>query len=113
MKSFALLSLTLSGCAKVEIENQEWCADLGVFGADCFHTLSNDHRVLDQDDWRVERYKMVCTKLENYAHIKEVILKLCRANKSQCSYEKVQHLDRIQEIVDEIYVVEGGDKWDQ
>jgi len=108
-----VLCLILSGCAKVEIENQEWCADLGVFGADCFHTLSDEERTLDREDWRVERYKMLCTRAENYAHIKEVILKLCRANKSQCSYEKVQHLERIEDIVSEIQVSEGGDQWDQ
>jgi len=41
----------LSGCARVVVKNEIWCADAGTGGAECFYTLSDKEFSLDKYEW--------------------------------------------------------------
>lgn len=90
-------------CGHIPIKNQEWCGDLGQFGADCFNTLNENHRQIFKEDWDKERFGMLCTKASNFADVKETILKLCRAYKN-CTYERTTSVIKFNDKVNE-YVI--------
>jgi hypothetical protein len=70
----------------VQISDSEWCGDAGSLGASCFHTLSDQERDIEKDQWDQERFGMVCTSAETLAEWKAAILKLCKDTK-RCDYE--------------------------
>jgi hypothetical protein len=81
-----LFALTVS-CVGVDIKDAEVCADAGSEGAMCFHTLSDEARDISKIQWDEERFGMICTKAENFAEWKALILKLCRDSKGKCNNE--------------------------
>lgn len=104
MKNLSILFLLIlvSSCGKnVKIDNNEWCGDLGEYGASCTKMLSEEQRELTKEEWDIERVGMLCGKAEAFANLKEVIQKLCVKNK-KCEYEKIQQATRfLQGIIDE------------
>lgn len=75
------------GC-QVTVKNMEYCGDMGDYGAYCFDTLQSNERQIDKEQWDVERFGQVCTKAENYAEMKKILLQLC--SQTNCKYEDVQ-----------------------
>jgi len=104
MKNLKILFLLIlvSSCGhKVEIKDNEWCGDLGEYGATCNRMLSDRQRELTKEEWDLERPGMICGKPEAFANLKEVIQKLCVKNK-KCEYEKIKQATRfLQELNDE------------
>lgn len=99
-KSSSVVSLILfvfalnAGCARVQIKNAEWCGDMGELGASCFHTLSDESRDLEKEEWDEERFGQVCTKPENFANWKAALLKLCRQTRL-CTYEERRMIETL------------------
>ncbi len=85
--SLVFVSLLLS--CTVPVKNNEFCADMGVDGAACFHTLSKDSRDLKKADWDKARFGMICESTDVFANIKDIIDTLCQ-NSGQCTYEQQQ-----------------------
>lgn len=104
MKNLSILFLLIlvSSCGhKVEIKDNEWCGDLGPYGATCTKMLSEEQRELTKEEWDTERFGMICGKAEAFANLKSVIQKLCVKNK-KCEYEKIEQATRfLQGITDE------------
>ncbi len=91
----ALLAYAISGCGSIKLNNAEFCGDMGVEGAACFHMLSSDTRNLTKEEWDAERFGQVCTDPQNYADLKAVLLKFCNSTK-KCTYEikkKIEEFD--------------------
>ncbi len=84
-----LFLLTLISCGTVEIKDNEWCGDIGEYGATCYTMLSNKKRELDKVSWDEERFGMICGKAEAFGNLKAAIEKLCKKNK-KCEYEKIE-----------------------
>lgn len=84
--------LTASSCATVLIKDQVWCADEGHLGADCYHTLTQEHLTLTKAQWDDARFGQVCTSANNFADIKGQLEKLCHESR-RCSYEQVKALE--------------------
>jgi hypothetical protein len=80
--------LLLTSCKSVTIPDEEWCADMGVLGATCFHTLSPASRDIAKPDWDVVREGMLCTVSDSFAANKDVIEKLCHET-NDCDYQSV------------------------
>lgn len=91
--SFLLLLVLTLSCAKVAVKNTEWCGDMGEFGAACFNTQNKDERSMNKAEWDTERFGMLCTTPESFAHWKAVILKLCDEEK-RCTYEEKKALNK-------------------
>lgn len=85
MQIFALSTALLftSGCNKVKFTDNEWCADEGRLGADCFFTLSDKSETLSKADWDNKRFGQLCTDIDSFTNWKKGIEKLC-ANNPDC-----------------------------
>lgn len=102
-----LLILVFSGCTQVQIQDHEWCGDLGPYGASCFHTLTQEKRKIDKETWDRERVGQVCGKGDAFAELKGAVLKLCRLSR-KCWYSSARvrveqfgaNLDDFQKEVD-------------
>ena len=93
---FPVLSiLTLSACAKVEINDHEWCTDMGSQGATCFHTMTTQTRDIPKSEWDDLRFGNTCTADPQsnpgatMADMKSVIERLCIISK-RCNYQTQQ-----------------------
>lgn len=94
--------MVISSCGKVTIQDNEWCGDIGNYGATCSTMLSNKVRELDKVSWDEERFGMICGKPEAFADLKQAIQKLCYKNK-KCQYEQLEKITRfIKEIENEV-----------
>lgn len=71
----------LNSCTNIKIKDDPWCADAGVFGAECFYTLSDKSFTLDQYHWNKLRVGQICSATENpgegFKNLKVAIEKLC------------------------------------
>lgn len=83
----------------MKISDSEWCGDKGALGASCFHTLSDEARDLDKDEWDELRFGQVCTPSATLAEWKAAILKLCKATRA-CSFQERRLLRRLGEKLD-------------
>lgn len=81
--AFALLS---AACAHVRVPDTEWCGDEGKLGASCFHTLSDDERIVSKEVWDKERTGQVCTTSKDFAAWKNALLKLCDSS-NRCDFD--------------------------
>ena len=91
--------LLLSGCAKVKIEDTEWCVDEGSLGADCFHTLLKTKRTLSKLQWDTERFGQVSTTLDGFTKIQSALEKLCSISSNKCSYQDQQNIQKMKEKI--------------
>lgn len=103
-----LLSLAVS-CARVPIKNAEVCGDLASEGAECVNTLNDDTRSLTKDEWDQERFGMVCTKADNFAHWMASIIKLCKAAGNRCTYDSkkkiVKFMGKINDHIERTHLI--------
>lgn len=67
---------------------------MGGLGASCFHTLTDETRDIEKQEWDNERFGMVCTNAENFADMKKAILKFCSKYKI-CSFEFKKKVNEI------------------
>lgn len=91
-----ILLFLVSSCGKVNIKDAEFCGNLGILGAECFHAFSEKHRSMNYSQWKEESFGMICTRSENFANWKAAIMALCK-NTGQCNKKvekKVKKLDR-------------------
>ncbi len=86
-----LCVLSLSSCARVQINDHEICGDKGKLGASCFNMLSDGSRKLSFDDWAIERFGQLCMQADAFANIKAALLKLCESSK-RCTWEEKQQI---------------------
>lgn len=98
--SAILLACILSACGTIQIQDSEWCADLGDLGASCKTTLSGQLRRIEKADWDKERFGQVCTTSDTVANLKAAVLKLCNQTK-RCTYEKRQMIETAFKHVEE------------
>jgi hypothetical protein len=95
--SFILTALLPLSCARVQIVDHEFCADMGTLGAGCFHTMTDDTRDIPKAEWDDMRFGQICTndppgrKGETFADWKVVIEKLCSIVR-RCDYETKKQL---------------------
>lgn len=68
------------------VPDQEWCGDMGPQGASCFHTLTNESRMLNKVEWDDLRFGNLCTRPETFAELKAVVEKLCHKT-GNCIYQ--------------------------
>lgn len=104
-KNYAILfvwMLILTSCAKVEVKDSEFCGDMGVEGATCFHLLSENSRELTKPEWDQERFGMICGKAEAFSNLKTVALKLCAITR-RCTFDEINGLIK---LGDKIYELE-------
>lgn len=69
---------------------------MGVLGAQCFHTLSDDERFVQYDQWNDERFGMICGKADAFADMKSAILRLCKMS-GRCTYEDTLALEKFEQ----------------
>lgn len=96
-------SVLLLSCTDVHIQDHEWCGDMGVLGASCFHTLSEKTRDIDKDTWDVERLGKLCTAPESFANLKAAILKLCDETQ-RCTLEQIETLKTLSAKIERIEI---------
>lgn len=111
---FNLQSCGLLRIAKVQVNNQEWCADKGPLGATCVNTLHAGKRDIPKDVWdKIEigpdhRFGKLCTSGDTFADVKKIILKLCKVTR-RCTYNDklkvVSFVEKIEELQDEVVAV--------
>lgn len=89
------MALSSTGCQQVPLKDNEWCADEGRLGADCFHTISDSTRTLDKPTWDTQRFGWVCTDTESFTNWKEAIDKFCAQYQGECTEEMQQNKTRI------------------
>jgi len=87
-----LCALALSACASLDtpihVNDDEFCTDLGKYGAECRRTLSNRQRSLDKAAWDKERGGQLCTKSQTIEHLVSTVLKACTELK--CTYDEIE-----------------------
>jgi hypothetical protein len=93
--------MVLSGCGQVVIRDHELCGDEGSLGAECYHTLTPDHRVIHKSQWDDERFGMICTSADNVADDKAAIEKLCNETK-KCTTDQQVQLQRASKFLNRI-----------
>lgn len=82
----SLISILLVSCSSVKIKDHEFCGDAGPLGASCFHTLTDESRDIEKEQWDQERFGMICTNAASFADWKESLLKLCKLAGKRCRY---------------------------
>lgn len=90
MKRFVavlLISSVFPACARIKIQDAEWCGDIGPYGAECFHTTTDEHRSIPKEQWDAERFGQLCTTPESFANWKAALLKLCKKT-GMCTREE-------------------------
>lgn len=80
-----------NGCSHVQIDDHEFCGDLGPDGASCFHTLKDKSRDLNKPQWDQIRFGMLCTSAESFTNWKTAIEQLCNETK-KCTYSDKEAL---------------------
>lgn len=80
------LSLLISACAAVDVNDFEACADMGTAGATCAHFLTTETRDIEKSQWDDERFAQLCISGDAYADIKREIESLCSMTKG-CVYK--------------------------
>lgn len=98
-----LCLVLLSSCARVKINDGEFCGDMGREGATCFKTLSGETRDIPATDWDAERFGMICSKADTFANWKKAIMKLCRLTK-RCRYSVKKKIDKFGKNVESFQV---------
>lgn len=94
VKNYVILfALILSGCARVNLTDAEFCGDMGIEGAECFNLLSDQGRSLNKKEWDDERFGMICTQSETFTEWKSALIKLCNATR-RCRYDYVNNAIR-------------------
>lgn len=96
-----LFAFALSGasCPRVEIADHELCGDKGTLGASCFHTLSDETRKLDFQEWEFQRFGQICMKAEAWANFKAALLKLCESS-GRCTWQQIQDIENLTKRVE-------------
>lgn len=97
-----LFCLVLVGCSGVTIENHEWCVIAGNDGAYCFHTISEEERELTKSEWDAVSPGWIAGSPEAFGNLKTVVEQLCSDPKTNCSYEKIERMNKVLEKVKEI-----------
>lgn len=72
---------------------------MGELGATCFHTLTDAHRDIPEDEWDAERLGYLCMSPDAYAELKTALHQLCYKNK-RCSYEAKEAIRNFTNRVD-------------
>lgn len=103
-----LLSLSISGCPSVEIKDSEWCGSLASKGAACFHTLTEESRVMNLQQfaewWNDLKDPKICSTAAVFADIKADLEELCSFN-NVCTYEQKQQIANISAKLDKVLSV--------
>jgi len=101
LASFALII----SCNKVEVPNTKWCSSIGIHGAICqeSNTDQNSQMTIDefiyfleaQEDNKStpeneEKGPALCTSSDDFAKIKTTIEQLCHKSGNKCTYEDKQ-----------------------
>lgn len=99
-----LLICVSASCAKIKISDQEYCGDIGEFGATCFHTLTEETRDIEKGAWDRERFGMICSTAETFGEMKKVVLKLCSLSKrcSKKAKKKINKFGNNLEVISEM-----------
>lgn len=93
-----MAALLLTSCGTVQIQDWEWCGDLGSLGASCFHSLSDEQRDIPKDVWDNMRFGQICTADPpdqmgaTFADLKATIEKLCSVS-GKCDYQTKKKLE--------------------
>jgi len=103
---FVLLFATSFGCARVQVDDSEWCGDMGPQGAACYHTLTDESRDVVKADWDLERVGMLCTRSTSFAALTSALEKLCSLT-WRCSYEEKAAIERLKLMVKQTEGVHG------
>lgn len=97
--SLILIALLHSGCARVRIDDAEFCGDMGSEGAQCFNLLSDKEREIPKPQWDEERFGMICTEAQTFVEWKKAIIKLCRVS-GRCYYDTTEMAVKFGDRVD-------------
>lgn len=96
------LFVMIGACNRVEVPNIEWCASIGIHGALCQHSISEDKRQLSIDEFiyflesqeddkatpeNEEKGPALCTSSNDFARVKTTIEQLCHKAGNKCTYE--------------------------
>lgn len=86
----SLFLLLFCGCGSVQIKDAVFCGSLGVDGAACFHTLTDEKEILTYDEvkakWENLDNPIVFTNVETLTNYKSYIEKLCSFG--SCTFEE-------------------------
>jgi hypothetical protein len=104
---FAAVLLELTGCGHLTIYDREICADLGKYGAQCAHTLTDGTREVPKEAWDRERVGMLCMSSQAYTDTETAIDQACV--ELRCDYrtreELRRALERVRPVVDQAEAV--------
>lgn len=98
--ALAILSccfLALPSCAPIRVKDDQWCADAGKFGAECFTLNSGQNKSLDKYEWDRLRVGQICSASPEpgraFANFKAALLKAC-ADNNRCTFEEEKKIER-------------------
>jgi len=103
LKILLFTIFVLNGCARVEIKDDPWCADAGIYGAECVYAVSKRDFSLNQFQWNRLRLGQICSATENpgegYKNIRRAIEQLC-SDTDRCSFEQSEAKRSVLEALD-------------
>lgn len=67
----------LSCSSSVIITDDEFCGDMGKYGATCAHTLKPDTRDIPKPEWDALRFGWICSSPASFANKKRELEQLC------------------------------------
>jgi len=88
-----LFASSLSGCAKIQVKNEQVCADKGRLGAVCGWTNGGPETQLSKPQWDQKRFGMACAEVDSITRLLGVIKKLC-FDTGRCTYEEYKSLEK-------------------
>lgn len=89
-----LLSVLIANCGHVTVTDKQVCADLGIYGAQCAHTLIELREYLSKPEWDAKRTGWMCMSADDYSDSEDSLDELCRTTNA-CNYETKQEINRI------------------
>lgn len=98
----SLACLISSGCATVRVPNVEWCTSIGIDGALCQNSLSNDNRQLTLDEWlawldadvEAGRGPALCVSSDDFTRLKIALEQLCYRAGRYCTRDTKKKMTR-------------------
>lgn len=95
MLLITLLSVTVS-CGSVTVKDKQVCADLGIAGAECAHTLITNRQPLTKTQWDKQRVGWMCMSSGDFSDSEDSIDELCKTT-SLCGYETQDQIAQVKD----------------
>lgn len=96
--------VALSSCGprgsefKTKFRNTEACVNLGIAGAQCAHTYTQETRTLTKEEFEAESIGWVSIRAEDFSDREDAIDEICRATE-KCDFEMQEIIEKHKEAM--------------